>query len=492
MIYYNYAGLDRGNCSTVIIGKNASVTGHVILGHNEDDTECMVQSHLVPRQQHKEGEMVVFEDGKAIIPQVPETYAYYWSEVKCVGGISFADVFMNENGVALVSNAARPTMDATGSHKDNREAYGLGYALRTLVAQRAKTARQGVEVAMELVEKYGYCSSRIYHIVDKDEAWSVQVPKGFNCVARRIKDDEVYYMPNHLTIHQIDFNDPDNFKYTKNIVTHAIEQGWYKPAVEGDYSDFDFAKVYQEDELQERNWFRGRNAWRMLTGIELTKENIRQFSQKAERKYSKEDVKAVLRTHFEGTEDDRTAGGTANPHKGYDSFCPVCNNATVESSIFEFNDDIYLTRMYRAMPRPCCNPYTPWYPVALTRVPKGYEYLDVHSAKLAHFDVDKTEIKYDPSKAWFGFLTVQMISDMNWKFAAPVIKEARDAIEAGWDKEQAGVEAGYKAALECGGLEAAREYLTGYTCAQAQKAWDWALDTVDELYYKRLRDDLYD
>ena len=117
----------------------------------------------------------------------------------------------------------------------------------------------------------------------------------------------------------------------------------------------------------------------------------------------------------------------------------------------------------------------------------------VHAAMMvAHFDVDKTEIKYDPSKAWFGFLTVQMISDMNWKFAAPVIKEARDAIEAGWDKEQAGVEAGYKAALECGGLEAAREYLTGYTCAQAQKAWDWALDTLDELYYKRLRDDLYD
>ena len=42
-IYYNYSGLEHGSCSTMIVGKNASTTGKVIMGHNEDDTDCVVQ-----------------------------------------------------------------------------------------------------------------------------------------------------------------------------------------------------------------------------------------------------------------------------------------------------------------------------------------------------------------------------------------------------------------------------------------------------------------
>lgn len=46
----------RTDCSTIIVGKNATTTGRVLVGHNEDDPGCMVQSHLVPRMQHAEGE----------------------------------------------------------------------------------------------------------------------------------------------------------------------------------------------------------------------------------------------------------------------------------------------------------------------------------------------------------------------------------------------------------------------------------------------------
>ena len=54
-IYHNHLDVDRGDCSTVIFGKDASVTGKVIMAHNEDDTDVYVQTHLVPRKEHKEG-----------------------------------------------------------------------------------------------------------------------------------------------------------------------------------------------------------------------------------------------------------------------------------------------------------------------------------------------------------------------------------------------------------------------------------------------------
>ena len=69
---------EKGNCSTILIGKDATVTGKVILAHNEDDTEAVVATHFVPRIVHKPGEFITLADGSAKIPQVEETYSYYW------------------------------------------------------------------------------------------------------------------------------------------------------------------------------------------------------------------------------------------------------------------------------------------------------------------------------------------------------------------------------------------------------------------------------
>ena len=96
------------NCSTIIVGKHASKTGHVLVAHNEDDMECITQVHLVPRVKHEEGEVITFKDGSAVIPQVPETWAYMWTELrtlKGIGGEPFADSYCNEWGVAIVTDS---------------------------------------------------------------------------------------------------------------------------------------------------------------------------------------------------------------------------------------------------------------------------------------------------------------------------------------------------------------------------------------------------
>lgn len=115
------------NCSTILVGKNASKTGHVLVAHNEDDTECITQVHVVPRVQHKEGEVITFRDGSAVIPEVAETYAYTWTELRSlkeIGGEPFADSFFNEWGVAVVTDSC------VGSKVSPEEKMkdGIGYA----------------------------------------------------------------------------------------------------------------------------------------------------------------------------------------------------------------------------------------------------------------------------------------------------------------------------------------------------------------------------
>ncbi len=485
--YYCYPGLERGNCSTVIIGKEASVTGNFIVGHNEDDENCVVQTHLVPRRKYEPGTMIRFADAKAVIPQVEETYAYYWSEVRCKGGISFADGFVNEWGLAIVTDSCRPSRDATGCHKDNREAYGLGYAIRRLTAERAKTAREGVQIIAKLVEEFGYFSSRSYHLIDKDEAWVVQIPKGFNCAAKRLENDHVYYIPNWFTIHQIDFNDRENYYWSENLVPHAIEQGWYTPEKEGDWSDFDFAKAYQEGERKNFNIMRARNAWRLLKGMELDGDELKPFSMKADRKYSVADVKKIMRTHYEGTPDDASAGGTKNPHRGYSSPTTICNASTVESMIIETNEDPILTRMMRTSPRPCLSPYTPWYPVAMSRIPEGYEWIGTAASQAAHFDVDEEELIFDAGKAFWAFKMLEYLSEFDYQSTHKVIHDSIAVLEARWEEERPAVEAAYRAMAEVNPA-AAKEYLTQYTCAQAKASWDWARRMIADLGEHRIMD----
>ncbi|MBR2595956.1 MAG: C69 family dipeptidase [Solobacterium sp.] len=489
-IYHNYKGMERGGCSTVIIGKAVSSTGHVIMGHNEDDEECVAQCHLVPRLTHAPGEMVTFEDGTAVIPQVEETLAFYWTDVKCEGGISFADCFVNECGVAVVTDSCRPSRDAAGAKKDNRKDYALGYALRRLIAERAHTAREGMELAAKLVEKYGYCSSRTYHIADKDEAWCLAIPKGFRCVARRVKDDEIYYIPNHYIIHEIDFSDPENWYWSEDLITFAIDQGWYHPAKEGDYSDFDFAAVYQEEDGLPRNLGRPVDAWKKLAGLELKPGETRITALKTDRKYTPEEVKAILRSHGEGTDYDMTKDGTITPHRGQDAYS-ICNNVTVESTVFVFADDLNLLKMYRASPKPCCAPYTPWYPLALKEIPAGYEWTPAKEALYSHFRFDPKEMQYNRRYAWWTFRNVQLLLDYNYPVTHREISASIAMLEAKWQSEEKAVEAAY-AALRETDPEAAKDYLSDYTIQQAYKARQWADAMMNHFADDLWREKLYD
>ncbi len=178
----------NANCSTIILGRDVSTTGRVIVAHNEDDPHGLTAAYLVPRKQHAPGETITFDDGSAVVPEVPEIFAYYWSEVRAPGGEAFADLFYNEHGVLVCSNRAVPCR----KNDDESLGGGLGYGIRRLTAERARSAREAVKIIGSLVEKYGYYSARIYNVADKDEAWVVQVPRGHNLVAKRVPDDEVY------------------------------------------------------------------------------------------------------------------------------------------------------------------------------------------------------------------------------------------------------------------------------------------------------------
>ena len=462
---------ENSGCSTVIVGKKVSATGHVLVAHSEDDPNCCIQCHLVPRMKHDVGETITFPDGTAVIPQVEETWALYWTEYRALNGMPFADSFFNEWGVSVVSNGC----NGCKSPVPLPTAGGIGYGLRRLIAERATSARHGVEVACALLDQFGYRSARAYTISDKDEAWVLQVAAGHNYVARRVGDDEILYIPNWYTIHQVDFSDTQhkNFYWSKDLVNFALENGYYTPAKAGDFSDFDFADAYQGPKgFSGTNISRNALAWPALVGQAIPQ---RTFSMKAERTYTVAELMAFLRLHALDKEPGRS------PHY-FDFNCGICWTTTVESSVVEFAEDPALTCIWRTTCRPCASPFVPWY-MGMTAVPEGYETIEHAAALASHFLVGPGELRSDDRMAFWAFHTLQNVRELNLSFAPELTQEGLARLETEWALTKPAVDEAYRR-LAPVDRAAALALLTDYTAAQARKAWRWAQETTQAILDK--------
>ena len=81
--------LNASACTTMIVGKDVSQTGNIIVGHNEDNGgRIMTGQYWVPAATHKAGETVKFEEAAAEIPQVEKTFGFYWSQTYSTKGFT--------------------------------------------------------------------------------------------------------------------------------------------------------------------------------------------------------------------------------------------------------------------------------------------------------------------------------------------------------------------------------------------------------------------
>jgi dipeptidase len=459
-------------CTSVIVGKNISETGEVLLGHNEDNGGRLVMlQYKVPRMKHQAGEIITLENGKAQIPQVAETWAYTWSETRIPSpGESFSDFFINEWGVAVASDSCLASKEDQPQLKDG----GIGYGIRRLVAERAKTAREGVKIATELLNTYGYSASgRSYQIVDKNEGWMLQIVNGKHYVAEKIADDEVAVISNHYTIRAVDLNDTNNFIASPDIISYAIDRGWYHQAVENDYSDFDFAKAYQRADKYNIPF----NVLRHKHGLEIIlgeKTNFVElpFAVKPDKKITINDVKNMLRSHYEGTSDDLTNEYQTSPH--FTNNRVICTALTQESIVVQFRENPDFTVIWHALGHPCTSAYVPWY-LGMLEVPTGFNWINPQVGMDTHFKAATEDFNYNSNHAWWVFQDIQNIADPQYGKLINEIQTSIHQLETKWEKNQSMLESKAQSLYQqrrTNGLQ----YLTNYSNQQSQEAQRMAVE----------------
>jgi dipeptidase len=311
-------------CTNFLITRGASADGSTMITYAADSHTLYGELYYQPAQDYPAGAMrdiYEWDTGKFLgkIPQPAHTYSV-------IGN-------MNEHQVAIgeTTYGGRSELgQQTGAIMD----YG---SLIYVALQRAKTAREAIEVMTQLVEDYGYASSgESFSIADQEEVWILEMigkgegEKGAVWVAVRIPDGYISGHANQARITTFPLNDPANCVYSKDVISFAREKGWFN----GANKDFSFSDVYAPVDFGGARFCEAR-VWagfnKVAEGMEKYSEYAKGIVQhsgdnnfasnrmplwiKPDKKLTVQDVMGMMRDHYEGTELDMTQDLGAGPYQ---------------------------------------------------------------------------------------------------------------------------------------------------------------------------------
>jgi len=421
-----------GGCYSIVVGKDASASGSVFMAHNEDDFIPQIVNHRkIPRHTYAPGATVKL-DSNLTLEQVPETWAYLWSEIP---GLLYSDSYLNEWGVCVCSDACQSRED-----KPSLTGSGISSTLRRLIAERAKTSRQGVHIAGDLVEKFGYAGSgRTYIISDPNEGWLFCAVNGRHWVAQRVPDDQVALIANSYTVQNINLADTLNFLGSSDIITYATERGWYDPKTDG---AFNFAKAYADPQ----NVADPRNIGRQWDGIRLMAAQVPPygdplpFSVRPAEKVVIRRMMAVLRDHYDNTPLYAVDSSSGCPHGN--PVTPICRHDTQTSFIAELRGNMprEIGLLYWVcLSSPCASCYVPFY-FGAESFPDAYAGASTPPTEDEYAARVGRPFAVDPGSAFWTFTCLRDHLERGYTSMFPQVRSSLDAVEFRTLAKQAAVE----------------------------------------------------
>lgn len=331
-------------CTNFIITKGASADGSCMVTYAADSHTLYGELYYSPAADYPAGsfrDVVEWDSGKKLgqIPQVSHTYSV-------VGN-------MNEHQLAIgeTTYGGRTELEGTPGLID----YG---SLIYITLERAKNAREAIQVMCQLIESYGYCSSgESFSIIDPNEAWIFEIigkgpemkdakgkiVKGWSngavWVARRIPDGYISGHANQARITTFPLRDgkksisskeidkvflPEvETVYAQDVIEFAKLKGYY--AKDGADADFSFCDAYAPINFDGARFCEAR-VW--MAFYRCSPEQMAKYEDyargdnlsnrfplwiKPDKKITVQDVMQLMRDHYEGSSMDMTKDLGAGP-----------------------------------------------------------------------------------------------------------------------------------------------------------------------------------
>lgn len=301
-------------CTSLIAAPGATNDGSSMITYAADSHVLYGELYEKQGGTHAPGTMrpIVDWDTQVLRGEIPEAEVTY----NRIGN-------MNEHGVTIA--------ESTWSCKPELEGSGLiDYGSLIYIAlERSKTAREALKVMTDLVKEYGYGSEgESFSIADPNEVWIMEMTgkgkddPGAVWVARRIPDNAISGHANHSRIHTFPLNEKETTLYADDVISFARKMGYF----DGKDEDFDFSRAYA---VYDMGAMRGCDArvWAYFNKF-APKGSMDKYLPwitdglgdpmplwvVPEEKLTANDLKWMMRDHFEGTPLDMTQDIGAGPY----------------------------------------------------------------------------------------------------------------------------------------------------------------------------------
>lgn len=328
----------RKSCTTILVGKEASLDGSPMIARNEDNGTSFipvkftaVAATLAP---------TVYQSALTgiTVPAPGPGYSYtstpdYSSEYGIWGGSG-----INEKNVAMTASETI-TVNPQILALDPFVADGLGEAdFLTVTLPFIDSARAGVDYLGKLIETYGTYESNGIAFADADAVWYLETIGGHHWAAIRIPDDCYVIAPNRLNIDFFDFDSPDT-RCSADLKSWIAKEK-LNPRTDGRYNLREiFGTATFKDTL-----YNNPRAWYIQSRWNLPAEQPTDpeahdlaFLNKPARKLRVEDLKWALSSHFEQTAfDPYGSGATADRQK----YRPIALNRNQEVHVLQIRPTV--------------------------------------------------------------------------------------------------------------------------------------------------------
>lgn len=309
------AGTALEACTNLLVTKGASKDGSTMITYSADSHTLYGELYFKQGGRHQPGafrDIVEWDTGKPLgrIPEAPVTYTR-------VGN-------MNEHQLAIAETTF-------GGRKELQGPSGIvDYGSLIYIAlERAKTAREAIQVMTSLVETYGYASTgESFSIADPNEVWILEMigrgkgQTGALWVATKLPDGTISAHANQARIRQFPQGDPATTLFSKDLISFAREKGWYK----GEDSKFSFVDTYAPLSFgalracEARVWSifnRAAKSQKIPMDFVKAEKGARPMPLfvKPDQKLDVRDAMELMRDHYEGTDFDMTKDIGAGPYK---------------------------------------------------------------------------------------------------------------------------------------------------------------------------------
>lgn len=461
-------------CTTLLVGNEASADGSMMVARSADSDAMKAQHfliHLAKKNQTGVYSTKAHNGANNFTWPLPKDSLRYTTvpnwKTQLHGATGFNEAGVGVSGTESIFASPKalafdPYVEDVGITEDD---------IPDVLLSQTKTAREAVALLGHIIETVGAGEGFGVAVVDDNEVWYLETATGHQWMAQRLPSEQYFASGNQGRLQAYDAKDP-NFMGSKTLIEFATEKGLYDQKRDG---AFNFSKAYTRDDERDRTYNDPR-VWTIQKQFTPSlKQDVaagRQFPVFAtpEKKMTLDDVKAVLRDHYEGTEHDPYSKGL----NGKEPWRPVSVFRTYEAHVMQVR---------------------PWLPKEIGEV----SYIGLGMADLTAFVPYYSGLKAYPANYSIGtdkadsqsiywkYRKLQTLTMTDYPKLAPIVKRAYKDWEDKVAKEQKEVEAEYLKMAKTN-KDAANKMLNDFNLRVMTDAENLTESLTNQLFTLRTKD----